>query len=119
MRATPCSLVLVLALKVAGSCMAADEPSQCRAVKGELQIWNGWPPSYRIRTTSGEVYGLEGGDSTEAQLPESLKVALTSRDGPVRGTFTVCPTGANTSVSYDKKPIHLARLIAFVPRVSK
>ena len=119
MRTTPRSLVLVLALTVAGSCIAADEPSQCRAVKGELQLWNGCPPSYRIRTTSGEVYGLEGGDSTEPQLPESLKVALTSRDGPVRGTFTICPAGADTSVPYDKKPIHLARLIAFVPRASK
>src|SRR6187401_2874484 len=98
MRATPRPHFLVLALTVAGACVAADEPPRCRAVKGELQFWNGWPPSYRIHTTNGEVFGLESADSGEPELPEELKVALTSRDGPVRGTFTVCPTGTDTSV---------------------
>jgi hypothetical protein len=116
MPTTLSSLALVIALTSTASCVVADEPSRCRDAKGELQLWNGWPPSVRIRTRSGEVYGLEG---ESPEIPDTLKAALAGGDGPVRGTFTVRPTGVDTSVPYDRKPIHLARLTAFVPSTAK
>ena len=91
---------------------------QCRAVKGKLQLWNGWPPAYRIRDSNGEIYGLETPDTGD-ELPETLKVAIAGRDDPVYGTFTLCPTGAITSVPYDRRKIHLARLTAFTPKAPK
>lgn len=118
MRLTPQLLALGLAISIVGACIAEDAAPRCRAVEGELQLWNGWPPAYRIHASNGEVYGLETPDSGD-ELPDALKAALAGRDGPIRGTFMVCPTGTNTSVPYDRKQSHLVRLTAFTPDTSK
>jgi hypothetical protein len=100
--------------------MAADDPSRCKAVDGELYRTPA-PPSYvyRLRTNDGETYPLDDDESGQPELLEALRVAFARGDGPVQGIFTICLTGTNALPAYDGTPVQRARLTAVALRSSK
>jgi hypothetical protein len=71
----------------------------CTSLKGELRVWNGWPPNLRLVHSKGTL-GI--GPIEDEIYPAELQQFL---PGSIKGTFTVCPLGGYARVPYEEQPI--------------
>ena len=84
----------------------------CKTVEGNLHVWNGWPPNWRIETRDHKnVYGLAYDDSDSLQLmPVLIRKLAVTKEKQMDGTFKICPLGKITAVGDDERKIEWACL---------
>ena len=82
--------------------------AKCKVVVGVFQLWNGWPPSLRLKDKkSGIIYGV----NEDTHIPKVMRRAVT-RNGRVVGKFCLVVVG-RTTVPYQKEPIFLVRVTSY------
>ena len=90
--------------------------SECQNVKGEIVLWQGWPPSIRIESSDKKnVYGIETNDEeipSSDVMPETLWKKLLS-EGSLSGTLCIKLTGVQTTVPYDDRVIKYAKIVKY------
>lgn len=73
----------------------------CFSIRGEMNVWNGWPPYLRIES-AGRVYGV--GPVENEIFPAAWSAFMPAA---VRGDFRICPLGKESKAPYLEKPIAL------------
>lgn len=73
----------------------------CVSVRGEMKVWNGWPPALRVES-DGRTYGV--GPIENEVFPLNWVAFMPTA---VRGTFRLCSLGAESKAPYLEKPISL------------
>lgn len=73
----------------------------CVTVRGEMRVWNGWPPNLRIES-DGRVFGV--GPIEDEIFPSGWVAFMPTA---IRGTFRLCSLGTETRVPYLEQPIPL------------
>jgi len=82
--------------------------TECKVVAGVFQLWNGWPPSLRLKDAKSDtIYGINEGD----HIPNAMRQSV-MRNGHVAGKFCLTIVG-HTTVPYQKEPITLAHVVSY------
>ena len=71
--------------------------------RGELQLWNGWPPNVRL-SANGVLYGVGRGEGED--LPDAILSRLT-KDGMIKGRMRICSLGDEVRVPYQERALPL------------
>lgn len=101
------------ATELASPCLKqATKILRCKTVEGNLHVWNGWPPNWRIETSDHKnVYGLAYDDSDSLQLmPDLIRKVVVAKGQQIEGKFRICPLGKTTAVGDDEREIEWACL---------
>jgi hypothetical protein len=82
--------------------------TECKVVASVFQLWNGWPPSLRLKDAkSGTIYGV----NENTPIPNAMKQSVT-RNGQVTGKFCLTVVG-HTTVPYHKELITLVHVVSY------
>jgi hypothetical protein len=101
----PVAAIFAFAAILASPSLLATE---CKVVAGVFQLWNGWPPSLRLKDAkSGTIYGV----NESVHIPNAMRQSVV-RNGRVTGKFCLTVVG-HTTVPYQKEPITLVHVVSY------
>ena len=105
-----CSAVFpaILAFLISASPLAEE----CKSVRGELAVWNGWPPNTRIHDKANDVYYGLPSEVGEGYMDDALFDKLTKVER-LQGTFCLTLLGTTTTVPYLPDPIIMVRITKY------
>ncbi len=85
-------------------CVQSDlVKGECFEVKGELSIYDDFPPYLRIETESKDKVFAVGPDENEF-VPATVKAVIPTS---IEGTFVLCPFKQTTTVPFDSRIIEM------------
>jgi len=101
--------ILVFIIIFLASTVKAEE-LDCVEVKGEFNVWNGWPPALRLHDTQNNIYyGIPDDVEVSKEIIERIK-----KSEPVKGMFCLEDLNEETHVPYQDSPIKLVKIKRYV-----